>query len=94
MTIDRTNRTVTFTSEEMSSIKAINAASRAEAMAQVAKILNCERHYTAKYNMVKATNDIFVDETLTASIKYSKGKVKAVDFLDTDNPFFVIVKIK
>jgi hypothetical protein len=94
MTIDRTNGTVTLTSEEMSSIKAINAASRAEAMEQVGKIINCERKHSAKYNMVKATNDIHVDETMIAVIRYSKGKVKSIDFLDADRPFFAIVKIK
>lgn len=94
MTINRTNGTITFTNEEMSSIKAINTASRSEALEQVREILNCEGRYSAKLNLVKSTKEIVIDETMTASITYSKGKVKSVDFIDIDNPFFVIVKIK
>ena len=94
MTIDRSNGTVTFTSEEMNSIKAINTASRAEAMEQVAEIINRENRYSAKYNLVRSSKEIVIDETMIATITYSKGKVKSVDFLDIDNPFFAIVKIK
>lgn len=94
MTIDRTSGTVTFTTEEMNSIKAINAASRAEALEQVREILNLNGIYSAKLNLVKNTKELVVDETMTANITYSKGKVKSVDFIDIDNPFFVIAKIK
>lgn len=91
----------TLTNEQISKIKEINVTSRAEALEQVAQIMNTKIINASILNLVKSTNEIYVNDTTLANISYSKGKVKRVDFyemFDTSNgkemALSAIVKIK
>jgi hypothetical protein len=96
MTIKMSNGTFTIADEQIKAIKEITAESRYDAIDMVAEILNTKTTQSACLAMVSAGKKVYINETTIGEIRYSKGKVKALELWDlkSEKIFYHEIKIK